>query len=179
MFDDNGSNIIDDLVSDLKQEAKEKELDVKKEEKRPLLIFNLDSDSEEEEVKPRKSKYKSPKYFIILDDLSNELKTKSLINLFKMHRHFKMKIAASSQYFLDLDPQSRKQMDYCLVFKGEPDDKLKQLHRDFDLSIEFELFKDLYLNATEQKYNFLYIDIREGKFRKNFNKEYDLSDFEN
>ena len=41
-----------------------------------------------------------------------------------------------------------------------------------DLSIDFEEFEKLYLDATAQPFNFLNVDSRENTYRKNFNREY-------
>jgi len=65
-------------------------------------------------------------------------------------------------------------MDYCLIFGGEPDKKLQELYEKLDLSIDFELFKKLYHNATQQKFNFLYVDVRNEAYRRNFTHRYML-----
>ena len=102
---------------------------------------------------------------IILDDLSSELKSKTLVKLLKMNRHYLLTCIVSTQYLNDLLPESIKQMDYALVFRGEPEEKLLKLHKDLDLAIDFESLKKIYHNATTDKYNFLYIDTRAERFR--------------
>jgi hypothetical protein len=172
---DEDIDVLDVLIKKLQNEAEPNQSDSEEEvenEKHGLLLFDSESEDEEVEKKPRKSKYKAPEYLIILDDLSNELKSKTLVKLLKMNRHFRCKIFISSQYMNDLLPESIKQMDYCLIFRGEPELKLIKLHENLDLSIDFELFKKLYYDATKEKYSFLYIDVRQEKFRRNFNKQY-------
>lgn len=93
----------------------------------------------------------------------------------KMNRHLNAFCCLSSQYLLDILPEQIKQLDYVLIFRGEPEIKLMKLHKDIDLAIEFETFMKLYHDATKEKYNFLYIDVRNEKFRKNFNKEYQIN----
>jgi hypothetical protein len=134
----------------------------------------LDPPSEEEEEKERPSKYRTPEYMIILDDLSTELKNKSLVSLLKKNRHFKSKIIISSQYWNDLLPESRKQLDYILMFKSMPENKLKEIYRDADLSLDFETFQKIYRYSTKEPFNFLYIDCINGDFRKNFNMKFNL-----
>ena len=41
---------------------------------------------------------------------------------------------------------------------------------------EFELFEQLYLDATAQPFNFLYVGSRENTYRRNFNREYLIKD---
>ncbi len=45
-----------------------------------------------------------------------------------------------------------------------------------DLSNEFGAFEQLYLDATAQPFNFLYVDSRDNTYRRNFNREYLLKD---
>lgn len=175
---DGDVDILDVLIKDLQEKAKQKEEESDSEEEvkhGKLVLFESSEDDEDYIPKKRKNKFRAPEYLIILDDMSNELKSKTLVRLLKMNRHFFIKLLVSTQYPKDCLPESIKQMDYALLFKGESEDKLLKLHKDFDLAIEFEVFKQLYHNATAEKYNFLYIDIREERYRKNFNKEYDLS----
>ncbi len=57
--------------------------------------------------KPKKTKYRERKYIVVLDDLSTELKSKSLVSLLKNHRHFEMAVLISSQYYLDISGTKR------------------------------------------------------------------------
>lgn len=116
--------------------------------------------------------YLAPEYILIFDDLSSELKTPSIIALLKKNRHYKLKVILSSQYLNDLKPESIKQMDYILLFKGQTAEKLEKVIRDGDLSINFETLKRIYDEATEQPFSFLYIDVRNNQFRKCFDKMY-------
>lgn len=170
---DDGYDILENMISALENEVKEEKEDAKKPKQKVINLFE-DSESEEEEEKPKKYKYRSPEYVFIFDDLSNELKSKSINMFLKKNRHFKSKVIISSQYIHDLKPESLKQMDYFLLLRGHSDDKLEQFYKHADLSIEFDMFKKLYKNATEEKFNFLYIDNNNGLFRKNFNKQYEI-----
>lgn len=120
----------------------------------------------------KKLPYQAPEFILIFDDLSHELKLPSLVSLLKKNRHYKLKCIISSQYVNDLKPESLKQMDYYLCFKGMSDEKLEKLRTDGDLSVEFNTFDKLYTHATGDKYGFLYIDTRNDQFRKNFDKMY-------
>jgi hypothetical protein len=175
---DDGQDLLADLVDTLQTEnPEENEEDGEEKEKtkkRENIILCDDDTDEEEEEKPRKSKYRSPEYVFILDDLSDELKSKSVTTLLKKNRHFKSKIIISSQYLNDLPPESRKQMDYFLVFKGLPPKKLEELYRDSDIPVSFENFTQIYENAVKERFNFMYIDRVNQIIRKNFNKEYNI-----
>lgn len=134
------------------------------------LLFDC-GDVENAERKAPKPKYIAPEYIIILDDLSDELKSKSLVALLKKNRHYKTKIICSSQYYNDLLPESRKQIDYVLIFKNIPVAKLHEIYKDCNLSVDFEEFLKMYQFATKEDYGFLYVDCLKDKFRKKFNVE--------
>lgn len=165
-------NVLEALITKLQREAVEEEEDEEPEVKQKGLgLFEY----EEENDKPKKIKYRAPEYIIILDDISTELRSPILVKLMKMNRHFKSKIVISSQYCNDLLPAQLRQLDYCLVFKNETEDKLFKLHKDLDLAVDFPTFLKLYYNATNDKFNFFYIDVRSETYRKNFSHEYKLS----
>jgi hypothetical protein len=137
------------------------------------LLFD---EEEEEAPKQRKSKYLSPEYIIILDDLSSELKSQSLVALLKKNRHLKAKIIVSSQYLNDLLPEARRQIDYHLIFAGMNKQKLETIYKDADIGVPFDKFEEIYKEATKEKYSFLYIDTRTDSFRKGFNYAIEVKD---
>ena len=69
-------------------------------------------------------------------------------------------------------PGALKQMDYCLMFKGMPDEKLKKIHSDFDLTLPLEKLIQIYKYATLNKFSFLKIDIRDEQYFRNFNYKF-------
>jgi hypothetical protein len=150
-----------------------KELQAKAEGDEPQEKSLLDSDSEDEEPQ-KKEKYQSPEYIFILDDLSTELKSNSIPRLLKVNRHFKSKTIISSQWLNDLHPMSRKQQDYFILFRGHPQKKLEEIHRDASISIPLEDFWKVYKFATEKPFSFLYVDCTTGEFRRNFNELIEL-----
>jgi len=171
MKDDEGDHL-KDLVDVLKEKA-EQEYNDNDEEKavvKSKYLFEEDNDDAKEK-KPRKTKYHAADYIVILDDLSNELKSPVLTTLLKNHRHFRMKCIISSQYYLDLLPASRTQLDQVFIFNGITEDKLIAIHKDADLTVSYTQFKHMYDWATKDKYNFFYVDCRNSTFRKNFNIE--------
>ena len=135
-------------------------------------------EEEKPDRKPRKPKKLAPEVIFVFDDLSNELKSASLTSLLKKNRHFKCKVVVSSQYLCDLAPESRKQMDIWLIFKGQPLEKLKEIYKDADIALPMNLFLYLYKTATSKPYSFMYIDTRNDKYRIGFNKEFVLPDLD-
>ena len=136
IFED-GEDQLTKLIDELNEEAKEKEQHNEEEEEemtpdqrcdeilQRLACMsspaNPDGYTMEQDLekpnKERKSKYQAPEYMIVFDDLSDELKSKSLFTLMKKNRHFKTKLIISSQWLHDLLPESRKQLDVFIIFK--------------------------------------------------------------
>lgn len=169
-FIEDGENIVEELIHRL--ESKKEEVEGKKKEKiEPMneLMFG-GGKTEEEKKPPPKPKKLCAEYVFVFDDLGSDLKHETIANLSKKIRHFG-RCFISTQFITDITPATRKQMDYCIVFRSFNVEKLKTLYEAFDLSCDFDTFVDIYNFATEEPYNFLYIDIRENKFRKNFDKE--------
>lgn len=140
----------------------------------PPLIFNqIGSNHEKKDlIKKKRPKLIVPEYLLILDDLANEVKSQSVINLLKKSRHYKFKVVVSSQNLNDLPPGGLLQMDYILLFRGMPEKKLRELFDKTSLDDDYEKFVEKYKYATKDKFNFLYIDVPNSTFRKNFNKEF-------
>lgn len=115
------------------------------------------------------------KIFVIIDDMGKVCRHPAIGQLMKINRHSKMRIIVSSQYINDLTPEALKQLDYCLVFKSLNNDKIEKLHQDLDIgSLDNNQFSDLYKEITSEPFSFLYIDVRQEKFRKNFNISVDV-----
>ena len=162
--DDDGNNILQDLVTQLQNEQPEGE-----EEDQPKSKSIIMCDSDEEDEKPKKKyKYRVPEYLFILDDLSTELNDKAVTSLLKKNRHFRSKIIISNQYWNDLSKSGRKNLDTLIIFGSQPKEKLIEIHRELDLSTKFDQFYELYKYATEDRFNFLYIDVVNEEYRKNF-----------
>ena len=127
------------------------------------------------EPKERKGKKQPPpNYLIILDDLGTEYRHPSVAQLLKTNRHYHAKVIVSSQHATDLDPASRRQLDYILLLGGIPRDKLALIYNSGDFNVSLDDFIGLYLNATAEKYSFLYCDITGGMYRHNFSKLYQI-----
>ena len=176
-IDDDGYNILDDFLKELEQEEEI-------EEEAPKLNGNMmtgdgmllkfEADREEEkkpDKKPYVPKKSVPKYILVFDDLSSDLRHSSIIKNLKSNRHRNIMNIISSQYFLDLNTGVMSNLDYLIIFKGQDEDKLEKIHKRLDLGISLDTFKKYYDYAVEEPYNFLYIDIRNDEYRRNFNEK--------
>lgn len=113
----------------------------------------------------------APENIFIFDDMSKTLRKEAVSTFLKKNRHFKSKMIISSQYPNDLDIPGRKQLNYWLLFKGQSEEKLKEVYHDMDLNVPYEHFKQLYEYAVNTPFSFLYVDVNEVKFRKGFSTE--------
>lgn len=157
----------------------------------PVHLDNDDDDSSDDgmsyisvhkkrdpvEIKQRPKKTKlAQKRIVILDDIGNELKKPSIDQLLKVNRHLHTKVILSSQYLNDLSPQARRQIDVWLLFGGCKKEKLSTIMRDCDTHLSYSTFENVYKYATNDKYNFLYIDCHNSKLRRNFNQEIQIDE---
>ncbi len=134
--------------------------------------YEIMEQEKQPEKKERKSKFKCQDYMIIFDDLSSELKSRSLLSLLKKNRHYRAKLIISSQWLHDLLPQSRRQIDVFMVFAGFSEPKIKEVYKDCDTKIPFDVFYKCYKEATDKEYSFMYIDSRSDTLRCCFDKEF-------
>eukprot|EP00732_Lithocolla_globosa_P002403 Lithocolla_globosa_v1_NODE_1559_length_2492_cov_7.594984.p1 type:complete len:265 gc:universal NODE_1559_length_2492_cov_7.594984:1488-694(-) len=163
---------LDNTIEEMKNYEDEEEIS---EDEPPPRVISFSNDKICVKKRKIKPKYITPRYVLIFDDLSTELRDKRIGELLKIHRHLKSKIILSSQWLNDLLPMSRRQIDYFLIFQGMCEAKLLELYKQADLSISFEKFKSLYKEATHEKYNFFYVDVNdENNFRKNFNQRIEV-----
>jgi len=173
---EDGVNILDKLIDELliaEPEVKRKN----KNKVEPPPVYNLFEDENKLEEKVElQTKKKAPKYIIVIDDMSNASRDPSIARMLRIHRHLKASVFISSQHCNDLQPASWRQLDYLLIFGGFSTNisKLEDIHKNMDLSIDFDKFVSIYRDATSEPYNFLWCD-KNGTFRKNFNKEYVLN----
>ena len=164
LFDDDGTNLLKELIAEMQHDDDEPD------ENENANFVSIFADEQPSEQPKRKSKFRSPEWIFILDDLADELRSPIIATFLKKNRHFKAKVIISSQYTNDLMPAAMKQLDYVLLFKGHDAVKLEQIRKSADLAIPQKDFLDMYQFATSQPYSFLYADVRGGTFRKNFNE---------
>jgi hypothetical protein len=175
---DGKTNNLDIIMNDLSNpEEEECDDDKKLFVDKPLCKIKFDNEEEEKKKKIYKPKKVAPEHIFVFDDISHELKNPSIAALLKKSRHFKSAVYLSFQYPLDIRPECWKQAEYCLCFKSFSRDKLEHIHKHMDLTCEIEDFYNIYdyvFKDPSEKWNFLYIDVRDQLYRKNFNKKLDI-----
>jgi hypothetical protein len=182
IFDDDGDNILQAFIDHLKtmKEGKDDEIEEDEEEveeEQPVGIWSQGWGEEtieekpEKKKKPRKSKYQSPEYMVILDDISTELKNSSVTALLKIHRHWSMKCIISSQQVNDLSVGARNQIDVTIIYKGMPIKKIDEIYKICMLNITLDQLMKMYNIATAKPFSFLYIDASTQQYRMNFDSE--------
>ena len=124
------------------------------------------------EKKEPVQKVHSPDYFIVLDDMSGEIKTsKSLDRLLKQNRHFKTKVVVSSQDPTDLKPTTKNQSIFWLIFKGFSLIRFKDhIYNFLGLKMPPERVYDIYTSVTKEQGSFLFVDKVTAELRANFNQ---------
>jgi hypothetical protein len=174
----NNLDTIMDLMKDAKIEENEPKEEPKEEnagfmqlKKKPKQLISTQDDDVKKERKPRPPKLIANKFFVVLDDLSNELHDQSVEKFVKKNRHYDCSVIISNQAFTDLSPATRKQFDDVLLLGGHKKDKLSIIYKDIDPPFSLDTFIDLYEHATSKKYEFFNIN-REGVAKKNFNCQF-------
>jgi len=165
------TNLLDEIVTDLSagDEPPKKEEPPQIQGAGVKIMFEpKESEKKKYEYKPKKL---APAHIFCFDDISQELKNTALTALTKKSRHLKSAVYISSQYVNDCAPQVLKQLSYFICFRSMTRDKLEHIHKMLDLAIDIDKFYELYDYATKEAYSFLYVDMRNQSFRKNFNKE--------
>lgn len=164
-------NLLNDIMADLSL-PEDSKIKTDDEELKKGIKLNF-GEAEKKEKKEYKPKKIAPRHIFVFDDISNELKNPALVSLLKKSRHFLSSVYISSQYICDLQPQSIKQLDYFMCFRSFSRDKLEHIYKLLDLSIGLDKFIDIYdyvFKDPNERFSFLYIDVRNQTFRKNFNK---------
>jgi len=173
-IDENKNNILEQFLKDMEgdsEDEKEDESENKICGDGTRLKFVPYEKEIKKEDKPKKPKTSVPEYIICYDDLSSDLRANIISSCLKSNRHKKIMNIISSQYLNDLNRPALRNLDYMIMFKGQDNEKLELIHRSLDLGISYEDFKKLYDYAVEEPYSFLYIDIRDDQYRKNFNEK--------
>lgn len=175
IINENGENLLEEFIG-CEESKNSMSSDEEEGEARPLHPIVFEHPQEEKKKRKPKIKILSPETIIIIDDCSHSLKDAVVSKLLKINRHLKTKVIISSQNLTDMYLQSIRQLDYLIVFKGLKTNiqKLKQIYDNTDLTPSFDEFKNIYEHATEGNYNFLYIDVSNSAFRKNFNESIEI-----
>jgi len=134
-------------------------------------VETTDAEKPKRARKPRKT---APENLFIFDDLGAALRNPTFNTLLKQQRHYKCKIVICSHWLNDLSPEARRQIDYWLLYPGHSLEKLTEAYPFMDLTVDVNTFLRLYRSATNDAYNFLYVDTTRGEFRKNYDQRYNI-----
>jgi len=164
IFDESGNDLIREFIE---EQNTLNECEYEEEEPTPLsneqiellmktnkinpLELHLNRESVMKKIKRKKKKkikIKPPEYLIIFDDLSHELRSKSITLLAKNSRHYRLKMILSSQDIKDLTPATHEQIDITFIFKNTTKKRLHYLHDRLSLWDSFEHFLNIYDRVT-------------------------------
>lgn len=173
---DNITTFMEANKGDTSHDSEDKEDPKVGETQSQVCNFGDDVGGDVGEKKEKKKQPPPPEYLIIFDDISSELRDKSVSVLCKNSRHFKCKIILSSQSIIDLNPNTHAQVDYCCLFKDFNRDSLEKIYRKLEPNLDYESFEELYHSVTESKMrghptlnNFLLLDRANQEYRVNLN----------
>lgn len=160
-----GKNALDKIIEEIDTPPESSE----DEEEEPQII--RDDTSLTVKRKPRKPKKLAPRFVIVLDDVSSELKDKRIAMLYKRNRHSKCRTITSSQYIHDLVPAARTQIDIFLLGHSICREKLLHVYKFAEPPMSEEEFFEMYHFATTSgQYKFLYLNPTKQDYRVNFDK---------
>lgn len=139
------------------------------------LISDIKLDIAENKDKLKKLPYTYPRHIFIFDDFSELLKDKVLEGIIKRHRHYLTSFIISSQSYTDLKPNVRNQVNFLILFKEIPINRLKLIYDEKIKGLDYDKFIELYIAATNERYNFLLLNCDDNKdIRQNFNMKFIL-----
>lgn len=120
------------------------------------------------------TKYQWPLVIYIFDDFRLQMKEVSLINdMATRSRHYRIALFYSSQKYKDVTNAVRINLTNLVLFKNMREEDLDTIHKEIITpAIKFDTFMSIYLDATKDKFCFLFIDVEKQIFRKNLNMEY-------
>lgn len=118
---------------------------------------------------PEENDYPFVKHIVILDDIADEARSKTVNILTKVGRH-KCVVFISCQSITDINPSARKNAHVYMLFNRLNDQILEEVYNSARPAITFEKFQETYHHAMgDSKFHFLYYDKLKDEFRKNFN----------
>lgn len=145
----------------------------------PNVLALIDAGFDEEQPIAPKERLKAPAYIIVFDDISAELRNgKAISRLLKQHRHYGCKVIVSTQDLTDIDPTSKNQMDFFLLYHGFGLERFqKHLYDTLDLGgqVSSEKLHSIYHAVTRGTPGaFMMIDKDGPRFRRDFDHQIDI-----
>jgi len=128
-------------------------------------------DKPQAKSKPSKKTKNNCEWIIIFDDLSSDMRHKSVSTLLKKSRHYKAKVIISSQSLTDITPSAHNQLYALCLFKGISDDSLQYIYKRYEMFLPFDEFVKVYHEITQEPYKFLTLLPVEQEIRKNLDQK--------
>lgn len=199
-INDQGINELDIIIKMLSQKEEDNEMaEMAGIEKPPPLLYFGGSDFKsvsrpdgetilvekpkqpakiKKEKKEKAKKKIAQEHVFIFDDLSSDMKHKSISKLLCKNRHIKSKVFCAIHHVNNLDPTGLRMIDAFHIFPNISEEKILETAEKIGLTFKGDTKKqsrlnDLYHHATQEPHNFLYIDRANNEFRKNFNEKYE------
>lgn len=123
----------------------------------------------EEQRKIKMKEKDAPHILIVLDDMISYFKNNTLLDKAPaFSRHYNISFIISTQSFVGSPTKLRRNTASYLIFKLYNNSDLKSYYE--EVGSQFKDFYENYNEATEDKYNFLYVNQRDMKLYHNFTK---------
>ena len=121
------------------------------------------------EIQKAKSEEERDHTLIVLDDCLGLIKSTGhsyFATLCSKYRHWMISIIVTTQNFRAIPITARYNASHYIIFKTNNRKELEKFEEELDGNFPF---LEIYAEATEKRYNFLYLDMEEIKAYKNFN----------
>lgn len=120
------------------------------------------------EIQKAKPKEEREHTLIVLDDMIGLLKPTGqsyFAALCSKYRHYKISLIVCVQSFRSLPPVCRANTTAYIIFKTNNDKELEKMEDEFSGNFPFD---EVYEYATEERYQFLYLNLEKIEAYKNF-----------
>tara|TARA_R110002073_G_scaffold120712_2_gene262836 strand:- start:379 stop:1206 length:828 start_codon:yes stop_codon:yes gene_type:complete len=141
-----------------------------------FITFDMYNDDRLQEILDEQKSYekkKMPKIMIVIDDSVGMIHQNSTLNHFlSRYRHYNSNVIISSQAVRALSPIARSNTTHSMIFAVPNDKEFEKLEEEYG-GVYGGQFKKLYMEATNQKFHFLYLILRElpAEAYKNFDRK--------
>lgn len=175
----NGVNILNWVIDKIL--TPEKQNNMFNDETLKLWNKNKIKEKEEEKIPYEKLPFIAWENIFIIDDMSHLLKNikykEWLSRLASTNRHMKsMVIMCIHKYKEVLPVIIRENANILILFRGYSKEKLETIFSDcWTRQLDFKTMYKCYMDATENPYNFFYLNLDTWEMRKNFNEQYLIS----
>ena len=157
---------------------------------KPITIIDEDTLMEYQDMDffegPPEWKYRNevpPRLFLIIDDCMGTDMYKprgGLTNFCIKHRHIGkglgISVAMLNQSYCAVGGVARpirESTTHLMLFKNKDENQVKQIHEEIGSDVDVEKFDRMFKYATEEQFNFLFIDFAPKSERQRFRRNFD------